>query len=116
MKINLTYSINKTFIPDFYCEVLICYGLSAKNIKSSTLFIIKNIFTSYTYNKDLNIYSLKSNTEKIKDRIKLILKIMMYMLIFIIGGALVIDGVVLLWKALIMAKEHIFSLISWIKN
>ena len=59
---------------------------------------------------------LKSNTEKRKDRIKLILKIMMYMLIFIIGGALVIDGVVLLWKALVMAKEHIFSLISLIKN
>ena len=61
MKINLTYSINKTLIPDFYHEVLSCYGLSAKNIKNSTLFIIKNIFTSYTYNKELNTYTLKTN-------------------------------------------------------
>ena len=61
MKINLTYSINKTLIPDYYHEVLNCYGLSAKNIKNSTLFIIKNIFTSYTYNKDLKTYTLKNN-------------------------------------------------------
>jgi len=61
MKINLTYSINKTLIPDFYHEVLSCYGLSAKNIKNSTLFIVKNIFTSYTYDKDLKTYTLKNN-------------------------------------------------------
>ena len=61
MKINLTYSINKTLIPDFYHEVLSCYGLSAKNIKNATLFIVKNIFTSYTYNKELNTYTLKNN-------------------------------------------------------
>ena len=61
MKINLTYTVKKNLIPDFYYEVLSCYGLSAKNIKNSTLFIIKNIFTSYTYNKDLNIYTLKNN-------------------------------------------------------
>ena len=61
MKINLTYTVNKDSIPDFYYEVLSCYGLSAKNIKNSTLFIIKNIFNSYTYNKDLNKYQLKDN-------------------------------------------------------
>ena len=61
MKINLTYSINKTLIPDFYYEVLSCYGLSAKNIKNATLFIIKNIFNSYTYNKEFNTYTLKTN-------------------------------------------------------
>ena len=61
MKINLTYSINKTLIPDFYHEVLSCYGLSAKNIRNATLFIVKNIFTSYTYNKELNTYTLKNN-------------------------------------------------------
>ena len=61
MKINLTYSINKTLIPDYYHEVLSCYGLSAKNIKNATLFIVKNIFTSYTYNKELNTYTLKNN-------------------------------------------------------
>ena len=60
MKINLTYSINKTLIPDFYYEVLSCYGLSAKNIKNATLFIIKNIFNSYTYNKEFT-YTLKTN-------------------------------------------------------
>lgn len=61
MKINLTYTVKKTLIPDFYYEVLSCYGLSAKNIKNSTLFIIKNIFNSYTYNKNLNNYTLKTN-------------------------------------------------------
>lgn len=61
MKINLTYSINKTLIPDFYHEVLSCYCISAKNIKNATLFIVKNIFTSYTYNKELNTYTLKNN-------------------------------------------------------
>ncbi len=61
MKINLTYTVNKDSIPDFYYEVLSCYGLSAKNIKNSTLFIIKNIFNSYTYNKEFNIYTLKPN-------------------------------------------------------
>ena len=61
MKINLTYTVNKKSIPDFYCEVLNCYGLSAKNIKNSTLFIIKNILTSYTYDKDLKTYTLKNN-------------------------------------------------------
>ena len=61
MKINLTYTINKKLIPDFYNEVLSCYGLSAKNIKNSTLFIIKNIFTSYCYNKELKTYTLKEN-------------------------------------------------------
>jgi len=61
MKINLTYTVNKKLIPDYYHEVLNCYGLSAKNIKNSTLFIIKNIFTSYTYDKDLKIYTLKTN-------------------------------------------------------
>lgn len=61
MKINLTYTVKKNLIPDFYYEVLSCYGLSAKNIKNSTLFIIKNIFNSYTYNKDLNHYQLKDN-------------------------------------------------------
>jgi len=61
MKINLTYTVNKNLIPDYYYEVLSCYGLSAKNIKNSTLFIIKNIFTSYTYNKELNTYTLKTH-------------------------------------------------------
>ena len=61
MKINLTYTVNKKLIPDFYNEVLSCYGLSAKNIKNSTLFIVKNIFTSYTYDKDLKTYTLKEN-------------------------------------------------------
>ena len=61
MKINLTYTVNKKSIPDFYHEVLNCYGLSAKNIKNSTLFIVKNIFTSYTYDKDLKTYTLKNN-------------------------------------------------------
>ncbi len=61
MKINLTYTVNKKSIPDFYCEVLNCHGLSAKNIKNSSLFIIKNIFNSYTYNKELNTYILKDN-------------------------------------------------------
>ena len=61
MKINLTYSINKTLIPDFYHEVLSCYCISAKNIKNATLFIIKNIFTSYTYDKELNNYTLKTH-------------------------------------------------------
>ena len=61
MKINLTYTVNKKSIPDYYHEVLSCYGLSAKNIKNSTLFIIKNIFTSYTYDKDLKIYTLKTH-------------------------------------------------------
>ena len=61
MKINLTYTVKKNLIPDFYYEVLSCYGLSAKNIKNSSLFIIKNIFNSYTYNKELNTYILKDN-------------------------------------------------------
>ena len=61
MKINLTYTVKKNLIPDYYYEVLSCYGLSAKNIKNSSLFIIKNIFNSYTYNKELNKYTLKSN-------------------------------------------------------
>ena len=61
MKINLTYTVNKKSIPDYYHEVLNCYGLSAKNIKNSTLFIIKNIFTSYTYDKELKTYTLKNN-------------------------------------------------------
>jgi len=61
MKINLTYTVKKNLIPDFYYEVLSCYGLSAKNIKNSTLFIIKNIFNSYIFNKELNIYTLKHN-------------------------------------------------------
>ncbi len=61
MKINLTYTVNKKLIPDFYNEVLSCYGLSAKNIKNSTLFIVKNIFTSYIYNKDLKTYTLKTH-------------------------------------------------------
>ena len=61
MKINLTYTVNKKLIPDYYHEVLSCYGLSAKNIKNSTLFIIKNIFTSYIYNKDLKTYTLKTH-------------------------------------------------------
>jgi IS605 OrfB family transposase len=61
MKINLTYTVKKNLIPDYYYEVLSCYGLSAKNIKNSSLFIIKNIFNSYTYNKELNTYTLKNN-------------------------------------------------------
>jgi len=61
MKINLTYTVNKKLIPEYYNEVLDCYGLSAKNIKNSTLFIVKNIFTSYTYDKDLKTYTLKNN-------------------------------------------------------
>ena len=61
MKINLTYIVNKQLIPDYYHEVLSCYGLSAKNIKNSTLFIVKNTFNSYTYNKELNTYTLKNN-------------------------------------------------------
>ena len=61
MKINLTYTVNKDSIPSYYYEVLSCYGLSAKNIKNATLFIVKNIFTSYTYNKELNTYTLKNN-------------------------------------------------------
>mgnify|MGYP000526452057 CR=1 FL=1 len=61
MKINLTYTVNKKSIPDFYHEILNCYGLSAKNIKNSTLFIVKNILTSYTYDKDLKTYTLKNN-------------------------------------------------------
>lgn len=61
MKINLTYTVKKNLIPDYYYEVLSCYGLSAKNIKNSSLFIIKNIFNSYNYNKDLNNYTLKDN-------------------------------------------------------
>ena len=61
MKINLTYTVNKKLIPEYYDEVLNCYGLSAKNIKNSTLFIVKNLFTSYTYDKDLKTYTLKNN-------------------------------------------------------
>jgi hypothetical protein len=61
MGINLTYTVKKNLIPDYYYEVLSCYGLSAKNIKNSTLFIIKNIFNSYIFNKELNIYTLKAN-------------------------------------------------------
>lgn len=61
MKINLTYTVNKNLIPDYYHKVLSYYGLSAKNIKNATLFIIKNIFTSYVYNKELNTYTLKTN-------------------------------------------------------
>ncbi len=61
MKINLTYTVNKKLIPEFYSEVLSCYCLSAKNIKNSTLFIIKNILNSYTYHKELNTYMLKDN-------------------------------------------------------
>lgn len=59
---------------------------------------------------------LKSDRQKRIERIKLLSKIIMYIAIFIIGGALLIDGVVLLWKALIMAKEHIFNFVSWIKG
>ena len=61
MKINLTYSVNNKLIPDFYSEVLGYYGLSAKNIKNSALFIINNIFSSYSYNKDSDSYFLKNN-------------------------------------------------------
>lgn len=59
---------------------------------------------------------LKSNTQKRKEMLMLIIKIMMYSAIAVIGGALLIDGVVLLYKALVTAKEHIFTLISWIKS
>ena len=61
MKINLTYSVNNKLIPDFYSEVLGYYGLSAKNIKNSALFIINNIFSAYSYNKDSDSYFLKNN-------------------------------------------------------
>jgi len=62
MKINLTYSItDKNLIPDFYYEVLDYYGLSAKNIKNSTVFIIKNILSSYTYDKVSDSYILIDN-------------------------------------------------------
>ena len=61
LKINLTYSVNNKLIPDFYSEVLGYYGLSAKNIKNSALFIINNIFSSYSYNKDSDSYFLKNN-------------------------------------------------------
>src|SRR5579875_3748786 len=62
MKINLTYSVNdKTLIPDFYYEVLGYYGLSAKNIKNSTIFIIRNILSSYNYDKNSNSYIVKNN-------------------------------------------------------
>ena len=61
LKINLTYSVNNKLIPDFYSEVLGYYGLSAKNIKNSALFIINNIFSAYSYNKDSDSYFLKNN-------------------------------------------------------
>ncbi len=61
MKINLTYSVNNKLISDFYSEVLGYYGLSAKNIKNSALFIINNIFSAYSYNKDSDSYFLKNN-------------------------------------------------------
>ena len=61
LKINLTYSVNNKLIPNFYSEVLGYYGLSAKNIKNSALFIINNIFSSYSYNKDSDSYFLKNN-------------------------------------------------------
>lgn len=64
MKINLTYTVNKKSIPDYYYEVLFCYGLSAKNIKNATLFIVKNLFTSYVYNKVFNTYTLKENVHQ----------------------------------------------------
>lgn len=60
MQINLTYTLDdKKLIPDVYYEVLGYYGLSAKNIKNSALFIIKNILTSYSYNKEKDSYSSK---------------------------------------------------------
>ena len=61
LKINLTYSVNNKLIPDFYSEVLGYYGLSAKNIKNSALFIINNIFSAYSYNKDSDSYFLKNH-------------------------------------------------------
>src|SRR5579875_2675663 len=62
MKINLTYSVNdKTLIPDFYHKVLDYYGLSAKNIKNSTIFIIRNILSSYDYDKTSDSYIVRNN-------------------------------------------------------
>ena len=43
------YTLDNKLIPDFYIEVLEYYGLSAKNIKNSTLFIIQNLFSSYSF-------------------------------------------------------------------
>lgn len=61
MKINLTYSLDQKFIPDFYYEILGYYGLAAKNIKNSSIFIIQNLLSSYNYHKDLDLYILKNN-------------------------------------------------------
>jgi putative transposase len=61
MKINLTYSIEPKLIPDFYYEILDYYGLSAKNIKNSTVFIIRNILSSYIYDKASDSYIVKDN-------------------------------------------------------
>jgi len=71
MKINLTYSVEPKLIPDFYYEVLDYYGLSAKNIKNSTVFIIRNILSSYNYDKASDSYividNLHSNQQDMLD-------------------------------------------------
>ena len=77
MKINLTYQlnikqlvnanqaiINKTIIDkkslEDYLQVLSYYGLAAKNIYNSALFIVNNILTSYEYDKNNHNYKLKN--------------------------------------------------------
>ena len=69
MKINLTYQLNikqlandkldKQSLED-YLQVMAYYGLAAKNIYNSALFIINNILTCYEYDKTNNNYKLKN--------------------------------------------------------
>ena len=82
MKINLTYQLNikqlsndkldKQSLED-YLQVMAYYGLAAKNIYNSALFIINNILTSYQYDKDNNNYKLKNKLhDNQKDMINIV--------------------------------------------
>ena len=61
MKANLTYSLNQKQLPVSYLQIMDSYGFAAKNIYNSALFIVNNIFSSYVWDKDLQVYKLKDN-------------------------------------------------------
>lgn len=61
MKVNLTYSLNQKQLPVSYLQVMDCYGFAAKNIYNSALFIVNNIFSSYVWDKELQVYKLKES-------------------------------------------------------
>ena len=59
MKSYLTYRLkSKKITPEAYA-VVDAYLLSAKNVRNSVVFLINNILTAYTYNKENKQFLLK---------------------------------------------------------